>query len=81
MNQEGEGRNKELLRNIFNPAEVSTILSIPVSSLGMKDRLVWKHTPNGQYSVKSGYKVVNEREKKAKGDEGSSTKAEDDRKL
>lgn len=36
MNQEGEGWNKELVKNLFSHAEATTILSIPVSSLGMK---------------------------------------------
>lgn len=54
-------------------------MSIPVSALGMMDRLIWKHTPNGQYSVKSGYKVVKEGEQKTKGEAGSSTKADNDK--
>lgn len=80
MNQEGEDWNKELVKNLFSYTKASTILSVPVSSLGMKDRLIWKHTPNGQYSIKSGYKVVKGRVKQEKRNEGSNTKVEDDKK-
>lgn len=74
MNQDGECWNKWLLLNLFNEAKVQAILSIPINSIGMKDRLVWKFTPNGQFLVKLGYKVAKDKEKKAKGDEGSAQK-------
>lgn len=70
-----------MLRNLFSEKEVAGILSLPISSLGMKDRLIWKHTPHGQFSVKSGYKITKEKRLKETREEGSSIKADDERKL
>lgn len=42
----------------FNKEDVVPILSIPVSKFGLCDRLVWHHTINEEYSVKSGYRVA-----------------------
>lgn len=39
LKQQGEGWNKELVRDLFSTTEASTILSILVSSVGMIDRL------------------------------------------
>lgn len=49
MRQEKKGWNQRLLRNLFSETEVAGILSLPLSSLGMQDRLIWKHTPNGSF--------------------------------
>lgn len=40
LHSEKEGWNEELLREIFCEEEVQTILSIPVSSMGVRDRLI-----------------------------------------
>lgn len=81
LKQQEEGWNKELVRDLFSTIEASIILSIPVSSVGMIDSQIWRHTLNGQYSVKSVYKVVKEGEHKTKGEAGPNTKADNDRKL
>lgn len=81
MNQAGERWNKDLVRELFSPTKVLTILCVPICSLGTMDILIWKHNPNGQYSVNSGYQMFRENGKKTKWEEGSSTKKEDDRKL
>lgn len=62
FNQQAEGWDKGLLRSIFNENEVSAILRRLFSSLGLGDRRVWKYSPHGQYSVKSGYRWIKEKE-------------------
>ncbi|CAN6579645.1 unnamed protein product [Malus baccata var. baccata] len=42
----------------FHREDADTILSIPLSHFGCEDRLVWHHSVNGVYSVKSGYGVA-----------------------
>nr|POF08645.1 hypothetical protein CFP56_04766 [Quercus suber]POF09161.1 hypothetical protein CFP56_77768 [Quercus suber] len=42
----------------FAPLEVDLILKIPHSSNYDEDKLVWPHTANGIYSVKSGYNFL-----------------------
>ncbi|KAH1063546.1 hypothetical protein J1N35_028533 [Gossypium stocksii] len=40
-------------------AEAVRILSIPISSSSLEDMRVWKHEGFGDYTVKSGYRVLN----------------------
>lgn len=54
-------------------------MKVPVSTIGVKDRLVWNITTNGQFLVKSEYKIAKNIKQKASGDEGSSTRREDDK--
>lgn len=68
-----------MINNLFTEVEASSILRMPISSLGTKDRLVWKYSPNRQYSVRSGYQRIQEGGRMAKKGEESSTKVEDDR--
>ena len=42
---------KELVCRIFIPADVHSILNIPLSSCLPHDRLVWAYTPKGQFKV------------------------------
>lgn len=44
-----------LLEVLFPPDIVPNILAIHVSQVKRGDELLWEHTKNGQYSVKSGY--------------------------
>ncbi|XP_070026376.1 uncharacterized protein [Nicotiana sylvestris] len=39
----------------FEPEDVDAILSIPISIIGLNDRLLWNHSKSGNYEVKSGY--------------------------
>ena len=48
----------DLIMAGFNPDDVALILSIPVSRTGCRDRLVWHHSVNGDYMVRSGYGVA-----------------------
>ncbi|KAM1587593.1 hypothetical protein ACFX10_026729 [Malus domestica] len=44
----------------FHREDADTILSIPLSHFGCEDRLMWHHSVNGVYSVKSGYGIAME---------------------
>lgn len=79
LNQEGKGWNKELINHLFSHIKASSKMSMPISSLGLIDRLIWKHSPNGQYSVQSGYNMIEEKKRIEKNAEGSSVKGEEDR--
>ncbi|KAK6154939.1 hypothetical protein DH2020_009187 [Rehmannia glutinosa] len=46
-----------LISRLFNPSEAKSIYSIPICSTRRGDRLVWHHSKNGKYQVKSGYKI------------------------
>ncbi|KAM1775069.1 hypothetical protein ACFX12_044360 [Malus domestica] len=48
----------DLIMASFHRDDVRAILSIPLSKTGSRDRLVWHHTVNGDYSVRSGYGVA-----------------------
>ncbi|XP_058198434.1 uncharacterized protein LOC131313954 [Rhododendron vialii] len=47
--------NIEKLRNCISEVEVQVICKIPVSISKAMDKLIWRHTNLGNYSVKSGY--------------------------
>ncbi|KAK7259820.1 hypothetical protein RIF29_25435 [Crotalaria pallida] len=47
--------NINLLHQIFSPYEANMISQIPLSLRNNKDVQIWRHTDNGEYSVKSGY--------------------------
>nr|DAD30368.1 TPA_asm: hypothetical protein HUJ06_009219 [Nelumbo nucifera] len=48
----------EMIHEIFGPRDASAILNIPLSYASQEDRLIWHFSPNGVYSVKSGYRVA-----------------------
>ncbi|KAA3482175.1 reverse transcriptase [Gossypium australe] len=50
--------NGELIRNIVDEATADRILSIPIAGRCTEDMLVWKYEGSGDYSVKSGYRVL-----------------------
>lgn len=64
LHQHRVGWNEELLYQLFSEKECLSIQKIPVSSLGLTDKLIWHSTKNGQYSVKSGYKLAKDAEEK-----------------
>ncbi|XP_023634308.1 uncharacterized protein LOC111829455 [Capsella rubella] len=45
----------ELLKQFFDPSDVSLINAIPVGNYAEKDALGWHFTKHGKYTVKSGY--------------------------
>ncbi|KAL5572866.1 hypothetical protein UlMin_022463 [Ulmus minor] len=50
--------NKALIEYLFNANDVKAILSLPIGSLEHDDVLFWHFTKDGDYTVKSGYKVA-----------------------
>ncbi|KAM1318319.1 hypothetical protein PS1_003509 [Malus domestica] len=48
----------EMISDEFNQDDVLPILSIPLSQVGIDDRLVWYHTTDEVYSVKTGYSLA-----------------------
>ncbi|XP_062028872.1 uncharacterized protein LOC133744858 [Rosa rugosa] len=48
--------NVELINRLFSVEEAEAILSIPLSSRNVEDRLVWKLERDGKYSVKTAYR-------------------------
>ncbi|XP_058201480.1 uncharacterized protein LOC131316197 [Rhododendron vialii] len=47
--------DSEKLKCVVPAAEVEAICKIPISLTGLPDKLIWKHTNSGNYTVKSGY--------------------------
>ncbi|KAL5555894.1 hypothetical protein UlMin_038130 [Ulmus minor] len=50
--------NKALIEYLFNANDVKAILSLPIGSFEHDDVLFWHFTKDGDYTVKSGYKVA-----------------------
>ena len=50
----------EVINHVFNQADAEVIKSIPLSSSSQADLLTWPFTPSGQYTVKSGYRFLQE---------------------
>lgn len=50
--------DEELICNMFGIEDAEAILSILGSGAGMNDVLRWHYKKDGEYSVKSGYKVA-----------------------
>nr|DAD25053.1 TPA_asm: hypothetical protein HUJ06_026517 [Nelumbo nucifera] len=48
----------EMIHELFGPRDASAILNIPLSYSSQEDQLIWHFSPNGVYSVKSGYRVA-----------------------
>jgi hypothetical protein len=50
-----KGWNKNLIEQNFMREEMEIILNIPISPSLPKDRLIWRCTKNGEFSVRSAY--------------------------
>ncbi|XP_075645658.1 uncharacterized protein LOC142616757 [Castanea sativa] len=46
------------IQSIFSPRDAKLIMSIPLSSIPVADKLVWPYSPTGVYTVKSGYRFL-----------------------
>lgn len=57
FNEDGNW-NKGLIRENFNPTDVVIILNIPLSIENKEDTIIWHYDKNGEYLVKSEYKVA-----------------------
>lgn len=47
-----------LLQGLFIPSSAEMIRSIPLCSAAVEDKLIWPHTPLGQYSMQSRYRFL-----------------------
>lgn len=55
---EGNTWNRELIHKLVDNDTVTRILSIPISESKPGDIRVWKYEGSGEYTVKSGYRVL-----------------------
>jgi hypothetical protein len=55
IDKEQGGWNSTLVQNIFSPVEAEVILNLPLSPLYSPDRLTWKDTNDGVFSVRNAY--------------------------
>lgn len=76
-----EGWNEELIQQIFSKEEAQLILSIPVSIMRGKDRLVWSSSQIGQYSVSLGYKLAKVMNEQKEVEVGRSCRRNEEEKL
>lgn len=47
-----------LIQNLFHPWEAETIMKIYVNEVSIEDVLVWPLSPDGNYLVKSAYRLL-----------------------
>ncbi|XP_058181170.1 uncharacterized protein LOC131299601 [Rhododendron vialii] len=50
--------NFALIKSLFSNLDVESILSIPISSQGIRDKGTWHYTSNGSFSVKYAYHLA-----------------------
>ena len=60
INQATRCWRRDVIDHCFNEAEAEVIKNIPLSTHAQTDTLVWPFTPNGQYTVSSGYRFLAE---------------------
>ena len=60
LKEGGKEWDIELVKGLFLPQDMDAILSIPMSDLVAKDRLVWVEDKKGRFTVSSTYKLARE---------------------
>ncbi|MBA0845521.1 hypothetical protein Goarm_022797 [Gossypium armourianum] len=58
MNEVDSTWNRELINNLVDDVTANRILAIPISESRPEDMLVWKYEGLGEYTVRSGYRVL-----------------------
>ncbi|XP_016706908.2 uncharacterized protein [Gossypium hirsutum] len=58
MNEEDNTWNRELIHNLVDDDTANRIFAIPISESRPEDMLVWKYEGSGEYTVRSGYRVL-----------------------
>ncbi|MFQ6657301.1 hypothetical protein Gotur_027038, partial [Gossypium turneri] len=58
INNDDSTWNRELIHNLVDDDTATRIFSIPISESRPDDMLVWKHEGSGEYTVRSGYRVL-----------------------
>ena len=60
----------ELLKETFCQEDVEQIQRIHISCFQRKDRMYWRHSKSGVYTVKTGYALAKQRKKKLQCEKG-----------
>lgn len=68
INEENRRWNENFIYEIFKEYEVELIYSMPISKMGVEDKLKWGHTKIGMSSIKSVYYVESTRRRTIKGE-------------
>ena len=63
INEETDRWLEDKVREEFLPYEAKAIISIPLSTAGTEDKLIWSATSNGCYSTKSAYHLLSKEAK------------------
>ncbi|KAK1370542.1 hypothetical protein POM88_036634 [Heracleum sosnowskyi] len=50
--------DEEFIKSNFNKEDALCILSLPCEEAEIRDEILWHYSKNGDYSVKSGYKIA-----------------------
>jgi hypothetical protein len=58
VNQPSTSWNSALIDSVFIPFEGDFITQLPLTQEPMEDQLMWPHTSDGCYTVKSGYYLL-----------------------
>lgn len=67
INADSKTWNLQLLSVVFYEAEASIIRKIPISVNGSPDKLIWRGTKDGTFTVKSAYLLMNQMQQDAMG--------------
>ncbi|XP_052484514.1 uncharacterized protein LOC128039852 [Gossypium raimondii] len=58
MNEVDSTWNRELIHNLVDDVTANRIFAIPISESRPEDMVVWKYEGSGEYTVRSGYRVL-----------------------
>lgn len=47
--------NQKLIHKLFTPNEANVILQLPISNHGANDQLIWMHSKEGHFTIRSAY--------------------------
>jgi hypothetical protein len=68
MDEAMGGWKKVMISEIFSVEEAAVIQAIPLSPLRPKDKLIWRCTANGEFSVRNAYHLAVERQSEGHGE-------------
>jgi len=77
IDKEQSGWNSTLVRHIFSPDEAEVILNIPLSPIYPPNRIIWKSTKDGAFSVCSAYHLGVELQASNRGQSSYATQGND----
>lgn len=66
---------KALIYEVFDGREAKVICSLPLSKMGLEDKVTWGLTKTGIFTIRSAYQLAVKKQRHAKG-ESSSSKGE-----